>query len=132
MDKWLFGAAAVFALLGLLAHEFLGAPRVLDPLTGAGLPPEVVWLHHFSWHVGTVATAAMVVMFFFASRRPDRLPPAILATAMSLSFAGIGIGLAIGPGPELWRTPAPYLWSLVSMLGGLGIWTSPGRRLRRR
>ena len=120
--KWLFRAAAALSGLGLIAHELLGAPSVLKPLATTTLPEEVIWLHHFSWHVGTVATAAMVSMFIFASMRSNQLPMAIVATAMSLGFAALGIALALGQGQALWQTPAPYLWSLVAAVGCLGIW----------
>jgi hypothetical protein len=62
----LFISAAVLALLGVAAHELLGAPKVLGPLKASGLPDNVVWLHHFSWHVGSVAVLAMIALFLLA------------------------------------------------------------------
>ncbi|MEM9407985.1 MAG: hypothetical protein AAGA81_18250 [Acidobacteriota bacterium] len=127
MHRWFFRAAAALSGFGLLAHEFFGAPKVLGPLDSAGLPEPVVWLHHFSWHVGTIATATLSAMFFFASTTGGRRPLAVFATAMSLGFAALGVGLALGPGSALWETPAPYVWSLVTLLGSMGLWTSRER-----
>ena len=39
--------AAGLSLLGVLAHELAGAPKVLGPLKTSGLPDSVIWLHHF-------------------------------------------------------------------------------------
>jgi hypothetical protein len=45
-----------------------------------------------------------------------------VATAMSAGFAMLGIGLAVFGNRALWRTPAPYPWALVAMVGGLGLY----------
>lgn len=108
----------------MVAHELLGAPMVLPPLADAELDEEIVWLHHFSWHVGTVATAAIAFMFFYASIRPGNLALAIVATCISTGFCLLGVGLAVFASPSLWGTPAPYLWSLVAVIGLLGVWQS--------
>lgn len=121
MAKWCFGTAAVLSALGLLAHELLGAPMVLPPLAQVELPAEVVWLHHFSWHVGSVAVAVMASMFLFASLHPGNLAVAVFATGMSIGFACLGVALAIAGSEVLWGTPAPYVWAIVASVGGLGI-----------
>jgi hypothetical protein len=84
MSTWLFRIAAALSLLGLIAHELLGAPMVLPPLSKTDMPDAVIWFHHFSWHVGSVAVAAMVVMYIYASIRSAPLSMAIIATGMSL------------------------------------------------
>jgi|GEM_PF-6456850 len=61
--KLMYWLTAGLSLLGLLAHEILGAPMVLPPLLETDLPEEVIWLHNFSWHVGTIAVAAMIALF---------------------------------------------------------------------
>lgn len=98
---------------------------MLPPLAQAGLEDEVVWLHHFSWHVGSVAIVLMVGMYFYASVRPGNLALAVAATLMSIGFALLGIGMAVFGSDVLWGTPAPYVWSLIALLGLLGLWKSP-------
>lgn len=121
VSDFLFLASAGLALLGFLAHEFLGSPKVLGPLKDSGLPDDIVWLHHFSWHVGSVAVLAMVALFLLAVWRPDGLAFAAVATVMSAGFAALGISLALFGNRALWRTPAPYPWTLIAVLGGIGL-----------
>jgi len=113
--------AATLSMLGVVAHEWLGSPQMLGPLEASGLPPDVVWMHHFSWHVDTVAVVAMVVMFTLAARHREHVALAIIASAMSASFAVIGIGLATFANAALWTTPAPYAWGPVAIIGALGV-----------
>lgn len=122
----LFVSASVLALLGVAAHEVLGAPKVLGPLKASGLPDNVVWLHHFSWHVGSVAVLAMIALFLLAVYEPDGYAYAAVATAMSLAFAALGIGLAVFGNRALWRTPAPYPWTLIAVIGFLGLLLESG------
>jgi len=117
----LYLASATLALFGVLAHEVLGSPKVLAPLKRSGLPDEVVWLHHFSWRVGSVAVLTMIALFLLAVRRPEGLAFAAVATAMSAGFSAVGISLALFGDRALWRTPAPYAWTVVAVLGGLGL-----------
>ena len=117
----LFLIAAALSLLGILAHELLGSPKVLGPLKTSGLPVDVIWLHHFSWHVGSVAVLGMAALFLLAARSADGLAYAAIATAMSAGFAALGIGLAIFGNRALWRTPAPYPWTLIALIGGAGL-----------
>ena len=109
MSVWLFRIAALLSVLAIVAHEVLGAPMVLPPLSLAELPQEVIWLHHFSWHVGSVAVAAMAGMYLYASIKADQLAMAVFATAMSIGFAGLGIGLGVWGSSAMWGTPAPYV-----------------------
>ncbi|MEE4110023.1 MAG: hypothetical protein V2I24_11775 [Halieaceae bacterium] len=122
----LFVSASVLALLGVAAHELLGAPKVLGPLKASGLPDNVVWLHHFSWHVGSVAVLAMIALFLLAVYEPDGYAYAAVATAMSLGFAALGIGLAVFGNRALWKTPAPYPWTLIAVIGVLGLLLESG------
>ncbi|MEO0347131.1 MAG: hypothetical protein AAF229_12835 [Pseudomonadota bacterium] len=112
--------AAVFALFGALAHELAGSPAVLDPLAESGLPEDVIWLHHFSWHVGTVAVLAMASLFLIAVWHPAGTLFAWVATGMSAGFALLGLGLAVFGSPALWQTPAPYPWAVIAVLGIAG------------
>lgn len=117
----LFFLASGLAFMGVLAHEVIGATKVLGPLKESGLPDTVIWLHHFSWHVGSVAVLAMIALFLLAAMQPSGSAYAIVATAMSAGFAALGIGLASFGDGALWRTPAPYPWTLIAILGVLGL-----------
>ncbi|MGB3626980.1 MAG: hypothetical protein WA989_14200 [Henriciella sp.] len=117
----LFIVAAALSLLGVLGHEILGSPKVLAPLKGSGLPDDVIWLHHFSWHVGSVAVLAMAALFLLAAKSADGVAYAAVATAISAGFAALGLSLAIFGNRALWRTPAPYPWTLIAILGGAGL-----------
>ena len=124
MSFWLFRIAAALSFAGVIGHEFLGAPMVLPPLSLTEMPHEVIWLHHFSWHVGSVAGAAIVILYVYASIRPGQVAMAVVATGMSAGFACLGIGLGLWGSSVMWGTPAPYVWSLVALIGGLGVWAS--------
>jgi len=127
MSNWLFRIAALICTLAVLAHEILGSPMVLTPLRGSGIDDEVIWLHNFSWHVGSV-TIAMTGMFLYSSVRPGNLALAVVATLMSIGQTVIGVGLAVFASSALWGTPAPYVWSIVSLIGVIGIWISSERK----
>lgn len=125
LSSILFSLAAILCLLGAVAHEFIGAPIVLGPLSETDLPLDVIWLHHFSWHVGTVAVLVMAALFIAAARSRDGRTLALFATAMSAGFAVLAIGLAVFGNPVVWTTPAPYPWTLIAILGGVGVWHGP-------
>jgi hypothetical protein len=95
---------------------------VLSPLVATELPENVIWLHHFSWHVGSIAVAAMIIMFAHAALKPGSIAMAVIATGMSSGFAALGIGLAVYASDVMWGTPAPYAWSVVAVVGGVGVW----------
>lgn len=116
----MYWLAATLSLAGLVAHEALGAPMVLPPLFATDLPEDVIWLHHFSWHVGSIAVAAMIIMFVHAALKPGNIAMALIATGMSIGFAALGIGLAVYASEVMWGTPAPYAWSVVAVVGGVG------------
>lgn len=120
--RLMYWLAAGLCLLGLLAHELLGAPMVLTPLASTDLALDVIWLHHFSWHVGSIAVAAMIVLFAIAAHRPGNGAMALIATGMSIGFALLAAGLGVFGNSVMWQTPAPYPWSLVAAIGGLGVW----------
>jgi hypothetical protein len=120
--KWCFRIAAVLCLVAMLGHEFLGSKKVLDPLHQIDLPADVVWLHHFSWHVGSITLIAMAVMFALGGRKAEYLILAAIGTAISAAFAVLGVSLALFGDVALWRTPAPYPWTLIAALGGVGLY----------
>jgi len=122
--RWCFGIAATVCIAAMLGHELLGGSKVLDPLHRVDLPADVVWLHHFSWHVGSVALSAMAAMFVLAARKSEHLILADFGTAISIGFAVLGVSLAVFGDAALWRTPAPYPWTLSAAFGGAGIYLS--------
>lgn len=124
MSHWFFRIAALLCVVTILAHEFLGAPLVLPPLAAPNIAEEVRWLHHFSWHVGTVSTLAMAGMFLYASIRPGNTALAVVATLMCAGFAIVGTSLAIFGSSALWSSPAPYVWWLVMVVGLVGVYLS--------
>ena len=125
--RWCFGIAAAVCIAAMLGHELLGGAKVLDPLHQVDLPADVVWLHHFSWHVGSVALIAMAAMFVLAALKPEHLILAVFATAISVGFAILGVSLAVFGDAALWSTPAPYPWTLAAAFGVAGIYLSRKR-----
>lgn len=120
--RWCFHIAAGICVVAMLGHELLGNSKVLDPLHTVDLPADVVWLHHFSWHVGSVALVAMAAMFVLAARRKENLILAGFGTVVSLAFAVLGVSLAVLGDPALWGTPAPYPWIPSAAFGGAGMY----------
>lgn len=64
----------------------------------------------------------MIALFLLAIWRPEGWAFAAVATAMSAGFGAMGVSLALFGNRALWRTPAPYPWTLIAILGGAGIW----------
>lgn len=127
LSRILFFLAAVLSMLVALAHEVLGAPKVLAPLAETDLPGDVIWLHHFSWHVGTITVLAMAALFVLAARHGNGRAFGIIATLISTALGALGIGLAVFGDGVLWTTPAPYPWTLIALIGFAGIATDRGR-----
>ena len=119
----MFLLAAALSVIGAVAHEVLGSPKVLAPLAESDLPSDVIWLHKFSWHVGTVAVLTMAALFFTANRSEHGRILAVFATMMSAGIAALAIGLAIYGDPVVWSTPAPYPWTIITVLGIVGLVT---------
>lgn len=121
----MFLLAAVLSIIGAVAHEVLGAPKVLAPLATSNLPTDVIWLHHFSWHVGTVSVLTMAALFIAATRSERGRLLAAFATFMSAGFAALAIGLALFGNSVVWSTPAPYPWTIITILGVIGLIVYP-------
>lgn len=114
--------AAIACIAVMLGHELLGSAKVLDPLHQVALPADVVWLHHFSWHVGSISLVATAAMFVLGGRKTEHLILATFGTAISTGFAILGIFLAVFGEAALWNTPAPYPWAPIAVLGGTGLY----------
>ena len=121
LEEILFYLAAILCFLGGLAHELIGAPMVLSPLAETNLPEEVIWLHHFSWHVGSISLIGMILLYVYAARNKGNYPVAFIASITLAGFAILGISLALFGNPVLWSSPAPYVWVIVSMIGFWGV-----------
>ena len=63
----------------------------------------------------------MAALFIAATRAASGRLLALFATAMSTGFAALGIGLAVFGDGVLWTTPAPYPWTVIAGLGGVGV-----------
>jgi len=63
----------------------------------------------------------MIWLFLLAVLQSDGFFYALVATAMSTGFAVFAILLASFGNRALWRTPAPYPWAVIAVLGGLGL-----------
>ncbi|MFT7405255.1 MAG: hypothetical protein ACI955_002326 [Zhongshania sp.] len=46
---------------------------VLPSLSAADLPAEVIWLHHFSRRLGSVAIIAMIALFILITKKAGKL-----------------------------------------------------------
>ena len=114
--------AAIACIAVMLGHELLGSAKVLDPLHQVALSADVVWLHHFSWHVGSISLVATAAMFVLGGRKTEHLILATFGTAISTGFAILGIFLAVFGEAALWNTPAPYPWAPIAALGGTGLY----------
>ena len=114
--------AAIACIAVMLGHELLGSAKVLDPLHQVALPADVVWLHHFSWHVGSISLVATAAMFVLGGRNTEHLILATFGTAISTGFAILGIFLAVFGEAALWNTPAPYPGTPIAALGGTGLY----------
>ncbi|MEM8500523.1 MAG: hypothetical protein AAF542_21080 [Pseudomonadota bacterium] len=121
--KVLFCIAAIICIFGAAAHELLGAPKVLAPLLNTNLPADVIFLHHFSWHVGTVAVLGIAFLFYMACIA-NAINYALIASTISAGFSLVALILATNVDPILWTTPAPYPWTLVAILGYVGAYIS--------
>jgi len=120
-SKRFYSIAAALCLLGIVIHEFAGAPQVLPPLHQTDLPNSVIWLHYFSWHASSIFLVGFGAVYFYCGRSTGNKP---FATISSLVFLGLGILaliLAIGYDSSLWSTPAPYYWFIVAFFGLLGV-----------
>lgn len=115
-----FWSAAALCVLAACAHAFVGAPMVLPPLHASDLPANVIWLHVFSWHAGTVLALGMAALFVCAARKPALLVCALVAIGMNVGLGVVGTSLALWGDPALWWSPAPYLWWVAALLGGIG------------
>lgn len=114
--------AAIACIAVMLGHELLGSAKVLDLLHQVALSADVVWLHHFSWHVGSISLVATAAMFVLGGRKTEHLILATFGTAISTGFAILGICLTVFGDAALLNTPAPYPWAPIAVLGGPGLY----------
>eukprot|EP00439_Symbiodinium_sp_Y106_P089695 s1_g2231.t1 len=128
MGKAAYWAAGIISFSAIGLHELLGAPLFLPPLTETNLADHVIWMHRFSWHVGSITMAAMGFMFVRAALKPTEAIPGAIATSIAALMGCLGISLALFGNDILWTTPAPFLWTVIAIVGGLGLVRSRQQR----
>lgn len=116
--------ALVLSILGLIAHEIVGSPQVLAPLAQAEMPGPVKSLLAFLWHVGSVAVLAMIAMFACAATLDNQMPMGAIASAMSAGLAMLAVAMGLREHKGLWKTPAPYIWTVIAISGFAGVLAS--------
>jgi len=117
-------AALAFSVIGLAAHELAGSPLVIPPLAQSDIPDTIKSLLGFLWHVGSVAVLAMIAMFATAATLEGQMLMAAIAASMSLGFALLALTMGLRGHKGLWKTPAPYIWSIIALTGFAGVLTS--------
>lgn len=114
-------AAASLAALTAVIHVFAGGPRVVRPLLAIDTDPQIKWLSYLMWHIGTVTTLFIAAGFATAVIHPARLDYAWIATLGAASFVAVAFLVVIKSGLPVRRIPVIPMFSLVTLLGVLGI-----------
>ncbi|MEM7327295.1 MAG: hypothetical protein AAF437_01070 [Pseudomonadota bacterium] len=121
VNSLLLGAAAGLATFTAVIHVFAGGPRIVRPLLAADLEPQIKWLSYLCWHLGTVSTLFIAAGFAASVLDPTRTDYAWIAMCGALSFVAVAILVATKSGLPLRRIPVVPMFSLVSLLGGIGL-----------
>ncbi|USG61240.1 hypothetical protein NBZ79_18950 [Sneathiella marina] len=121
MGKTAYWVAGIVSFSAIGLHELLGAPFFLPPLSETNLADSIIWMHRFSWHVGSITMAAMGFMFVRAALKPGEAILGAIATSIAALMGCLGIGQALFGNDILWSTPAPFLWPVIAIVGGLGL-----------
>lgn len=111
----------MLAALTAAIHVFAGGPRVVRPLLAIDTDPQIKWLSYLMWHLGTVTTLFIAAGFVTAVIRPARLDYAWIATLGAASFVAVAVYVVIKSGLPVRRIPVIPMFSLVTLLGLLGI-----------
>ncbi|MEM7637920.1 MAG: hypothetical protein AAF269_02565 [Pseudomonadota bacterium] len=114
-------AAALLAALTAAIHVFAGGPRVVRPLLAIDTDPQIKWLSYLMWHLGTVTTLFIAAGFATAIILPARLDYAWIAMLGAASFVAVAVFVVIKSGLSVRRIPVIPMFSLVTLLGALGI-----------
>ena len=63
MSILIFGICSIVCFGALFLHELKGTPLMIPPLEASSLDGNVKALLKFSWHVGSILTVSMGVLF---------------------------------------------------------------------
>ena len=119
MMKICFGLCAALCFGAVYFHEIIGTDMMLPPLASTDLKPDVIWLFHFSWHADSVLMLGMGTLFACAAFIPHQRLMGFIATGMSLGLGVTALGFLYDP--IIWETPAPTLWTLIPLIGIVGL-----------
>ena len=114
-------AAALLAASTAVLHVFAGGVRVVRPLLAIDTDPQIKWLSYLMWHIGTVTTLFIAAGFATAAVFPARFDYAWIATIGAASFVAVALFVVIKSGLPARRIPVIPMFSLVTVLGALGI-----------
>jgi hypothetical protein len=119
MSILIFGICSIVCFGALFLHELKGTPLMIPPLEASSLDGNVKALLKFSWHVGSILTVSMGVLFACSVLIPGNELMAIIGTAMLICMTLLVLGLAFKD-VNLRKTPAPFLWPSLSLLALMG------------
>lgn len=114
--------AAILGLMIIAAHETIGSAQMIEPIGTMEVPLDTKWLYHWTWHIDIIGVIALTTMLLIGAR----IEPGKWLTTMSLLIATgyglVSISLALFGNPVVWQTPAPYAWTFLPLLIGIGLY----------
>jgi len=115
----LYHFAALLAFSVIIAHETIGSAQMIIPIENLDVSLDTKWLYHWTWHIDIIGVMAIVIMLLIGAR----IKPGKWLTTMALFIAsGYGlVMLALFGDPIVWQTPAPYAWTMMPVIIGLGV-----------
>ncbi|MEL7002656.1 MAG: hypothetical protein AAFN93_07950 [Bacteroidota bacterium] len=121
-SRILYYTAAILGLMIVVAHETIGSTQMIEPISNMEVSTDTKWLYHWTWHIDIIGVLALITMLFIGAR----IKPGKWLITMSLLIATgyglVGILLALFGNPVMWQTPAPYAWTFLPLLIGIGLY----------
>lgn len=122
--SWWFMGAAALSLATAGIHVFAGAPEIMSPVLGSGLPAVVKGVVDVMWHHITalliLATAASVL----AAWQPEwRKPVALLLGGQYILIGALFLGLGLLWFGSVWPMPQWVLFLATTGLMLIGLRT---------
>ena len=118
----IYHIAAILALTIITAHETIGSSQMIEPIGNMEVPLDTKWLYHWTWHIDIIGVIALTIMLLIGAR----ITPGKWLTTMSLLIATgyglVSVSLALFGNPIMWQTPAPYAWTFLPLLIGIGLY----------
>jgi hypothetical protein len=121
MMRTCFSICAAFCFLAALFHEIAGGPELLVPLSSSDLPKIVTGMLTLSWHNDVVLMLGIGILFACAVFEPENELMAFIATGMTLGLGINAYGMALLWDPVMWETPAPIVWTVMPVIGAVGL-----------